>query len=109
MSNSEGNEYVEVREGGYYVAGTRIGLDVIVDTFRLGTSPESILQAYPSIGSLAKVYGVITFILENLEEIESYLKSQDALWDELRERHPLPADALERFKRAKKEAAPESA
>lgn len=23
------NEYVEVRNGGYYVAGTRIGLDVV--------------------------------------------------------------------------------
>lgn len=50
-----GNEYVDVREGGYYVAGTRIGLDVIVESFRLGTSHESIFQAYPSIGSLAKM------------------------------------------------------
>jgi len=24
------NEYAEVRHGGYYVAGTRIGLDVVV-------------------------------------------------------------------------------
>lgn len=104
-----GNEYVEVREGGYYVAGTRIGLDVIVESFRLGTSPESILQAYPSIGSLAKVYGVITFILENPGAVESYLKSQDGLWDDLKEKHPLPLEALARFKRAKKETAPESA
>jgi len=27
------NEYVEVRNGGYYVAGTRIGLDVVVYDF----------------------------------------------------------------------------
>ncbi len=24
------NQYVEVRNGGYYVAGTRIGLDVVI-------------------------------------------------------------------------------
>jgi len=30
------NQYVEVRNGGYYVAGTRIGLDVLVHDFRRG-------------------------------------------------------------------------
>jgi len=35
------------------------------------------LQRTPSIGSLAKLYGAITFILENPQEIDSYLKEQD--------------------------------
>ena len=59
------NEYVEVRNGGYYVAGTRIGLDVVVYDFRDGRTAEAIFDAYPSIGSLAKVYGTITYILEH--------------------------------------------
>ena len=49
------NEYVEVRNGGYYVAGTRIGSDVVVYNFRRGRSAEAIFDAYPSIGSLARV------------------------------------------------------
>jgi hypothetical protein len=51
------NDYVEVRNAGYYVAGTRIGLDVVAYDFRRGRSAETIFEAYPSIGSLAKVYG----------------------------------------------------
>jgi hypothetical protein len=43
------NEYVEVRNGGYYVAGTRIGLDVVVYDFRRGRS-AAIFEAYPSLG-----------------------------------------------------------
>ena len=64
-------EYVEVRNGGYYVAGTRIGLDVVVYDFRDGRTAEAIFEAYPSIGSLANVYGTITFIFKHPEEIEA--------------------------------------
>ena len=56
-----------------------------------------ILQAYPSIGSLAKVYGTIAFILEHPRAVESYLREQEALWDKFREEHPLPDDILDRF------------
>ena len=49
------NEYVEVHNGGYYVAGTRIGLDLVTYDFRRGRPAEAIFEAYPSIGSLAKV------------------------------------------------------
>src|SRR5437879_942950 len=51
------NDYLEVRYGGYYVVGSRIGLDVVVYDFRRGRSEEAIFEAYPSIGSLAKVSG----------------------------------------------------
>jgi hypothetical protein len=44
MSPLPTNEYVEVRNGGYYVAGTRIGLDVVVNDFRRGRSPASIFE-----------------------------------------------------------------
>ena len=93
--------YVEIREGGYYVAGTRIGLDVIVREFQSGKSPEAILQSYPSIGLLAKVYGVITFILEHPATIAAYLSEQERLWEELKEKYPLPPDMLERFLRSR--------
>jgi len=98
------NEYVEVRNGGYYVAGTRIGLDVVVYDFRRGRSAEAIFEAYPSIGSLAKVYGVITFILEHSVEVEAYLKDQDRILEEIKAQYHMPQDMIDRFERAKKEA-----
>ena len=101
MEEAPGSPYIEVRDGGYYVAGTRIGLDIIVHEFESGKSPEAILQSYSSIGSLAKVYGVITFILEHQERIAAYLRDQEQIWQELKEKHPLPPGMLQRFVRSR--------
>src|SRR6267378_116115 len=97
------NEYVEVRSGGYYVAGTRVGLDVVVYDFRRGRSAEAIFEAYPSIGSLAKAYGAITFILEHRAEVEAYLKDQDRIFEQIKAQHPMPADMIERFEGVRNE------
>jgi hypothetical protein len=97
------NEYVEVRNSGYYVAGIRIGLDFVVYEFRGGRSADAILEAYPSIGSLAKVYGAITFILEQPKEIDAYLEDQDRRYEEFKAQHPLTPDMNERFERGKGE------
>jgi uncharacterized protein (DUF433 family) len=103
------NEYVEIRNSGYYVVGTRIGLDVVVYDFRRGRSAEAIFHSYPSIGSLAKVYGAIAFILEHSDEVEAYLKDQNLLLKELKSQYPMPQNMVDRFERAKKEAPPKLA
>lgn len=97
------NQYVELRNGAYYLAGTRIGLDVVAHEFRNGRSAEAIFEAYPAIGTLAKLYGAITFILENPKEVETYLKDQDQRYEEIKQRHPLPSDLIERFEQGKKQ------
>jgi uncharacterized protein (DUF433 family) len=93
------NQYVEVRNGGYYVAGTRIGLDVLVYDFRRGRSAEAIFEAYPSIGSLAKVCGAITFILEHQAETEAYLRDQERILGETKAQYPMSQDMIERFRK----------
>ena len=98
-------EHVEIHNGGYYVAGTRIGLDVVTHDFRHGRSPEAIFEAYPSIGSLAKVYGAITFILEHPAEVDAYLKDQERVFEEIKDRHPMPPEMLERFERSQERKA----
>jgi uncharacterized protein (DUF433 family) len=103
------NEYVDVHNGGYYVAGTRIGLDVLTCDFRRGRSAEAIFEAYPSIGSLAKVYGAIAFILEHPAEIDAYLKDQERIFEEIKARYPMPDDMIERFERVKHERSVELA
>jgi uncharacterized protein (DUF433 family) len=94
------DEYIELHNGGYYVAGTRIGLDVVTYDFRRGRSAEAIFEAYPSIGSLAKVYGAITFILQHPAEINAYLKDQERIFEEIKTQYPMPAELVERFERA---------
>ena len=99
------NEYVELHNGGYYVAGTRIGLDVVTHDFRRGRSAEAIFEAYPSIGSLAKVYGTITFILEHPVAVDGYLRDQERIFEEIKTQHPMPAELVEGFERAQERKA----
>jgi uncharacterized protein (DUF433 family) len=109
MPNLPASEYLEIRDGKVCVSGTRIGLDVLIYDFRRGETPEGILQAHPSIGSLAKVYDAITFVLEHPQAIESYLQEQEALWNKFREEHPIPDELLERLRRTKEELSRRSA
>jgi len=40
-------QYVEQREGGHWISGTRVSLDSIVYAFLQGQTPESIAQSFP--------------------------------------------------------------
>ncbi len=102
MIETPGSQYVELRNGGYYISGSGVSLASVIEAFRQGTSPEIILQDFPQIGSLAKVYGAITFILEQPAIIESYLVEQDRLWDELERKHPLSPEMVARFEEGRK-------
>jgi hypothetical protein len=75
------NQHVEIRDGRYYIGGARIGLDVVAYGFRNGKSPKMSLGV-PSVGSIAKVYGTITFILEHPVEVDAYLKDQERILEE---------------------------
>jgi hypothetical protein len=39
-------EYVEEREGGYYLAGSRVSLASLIFAFREGASPETIRRIF---------------------------------------------------------------
>jgi uncharacterized protein (DUF433 family) len=96
-------EYVEQRDGNYYVAGTRISLDSIVHAFRRGESPETICQNFELL-SLEEVYGAIAFYLANHSDVDTYLSSQSRTWAEgRRNAQPLPASLRERLVRARDE------
>lgn len=84
-------QYVEQREQGYWIAGTRISLDSVIYAFLDGASPESIVQSFPLL-TLEQVYGAITFYLANRETIDAYLKEGkrefEKLQQSLRQRNP---------------------
>jgi uncharacterized protein (DUF433 family) len=69
------SEYIEERNGGYYVAGTRISLDSLVYSFDRGNSPETIQQSFPLL-KLAQIYGAIAFYLDHQPEIRRYMEEK---------------------------------
>lgn len=75
------NEYVEQRNRGYYVTGTRISLDSVMCAFNRGDSPERILERYPLLGKPARVYGAIAFYLDHQGEIDAYLEASSREFD----------------------------
>jgi uncharacterized protein (DUF433 family) len=96
-------EYIEQRDGNYYVASTRISLDSIVHAFCRGESPETIRQEFELL-RLEEVYGAITYYLANQAEIDAYLIRQNEKWVEGRRNSELlPADLRERLMRARDE------
>ncbi len=91
-------EYVEQRDGGYWIAGSRVSLDSIVYAFLRGASPESIAHSFPLI-TLEDVYGAIAFYLAHQPEIDAYLQQGEAEFETLRkqarEANPLLYKKLE--------------
>ena len=77
-------EYIEQRNGGYYIAGKRISLDSVVHAFRRGASPESILRSFPLL-TLEEIYGAITYYLSNQPEIDEYLASGEEEYEKQRQ------------------------
>jgi uncharacterized protein (DUF433 family) len=86
--------YIEERDGGYYLSGTGVALDIIVHAFQDGESPEGILRSFPMAGPLVRIYGAITFYLENKEKVEAYLEDQERLWGALSKERAKSADPL---------------
>ena len=66
------SEYIEQRNGGYYLSGTRVSLDSVVYSFNRGNSPDSIQAEYPLL-KRAQVYGAIAFYLDHKAQIDEYL------------------------------------
>ena len=95
-------DYVEQREGGFYISGSRVSLASVVHAFLRGESPEDIADAYPAIG-LEQVFGAVTFYLANREMIDQYLQDEKAefarLRDEARRNNPAFSARLEAARR----------
>ena len=56
------------------MAGTRISLDSIVYAFTRGGSCERILEEFPLLQRLSRVYGAIAFYVDHKVEIDKYLE-----------------------------------
>ena len=96
------HKYVEQRNGGYYVAGTRVPLESVVYAFRLGESPEMIRQNFQAL-TLEQVYGAVTHYLSNKSAIDAYLVETEKQWDNFARENPLPDALRAKLERARQE------
>ena len=78
-------QYVEKRDGGYWIKGKRISLDSVVYSFQSGQSPESINRSFRLL-TLEEIYGAITFYLANQNEINDYLIQENKEIEKMREK-----------------------
>jgi uncharacterized protein (DUF433 family) len=63
-----------VEQGGVVRVGTsRVSLDLIVEQYENGMTPDEIVRAYDTL-SLADVYAVIAYYLRHPHEVRAYLK-----------------------------------
>jgi uncharacterized protein (DUF433 family) len=95
-------DYIEKRESGYYVIGSRVSLDSIVYGFLDGNSAEGIVESYPTL-SLEQVHGSLAFYLANRAEIDAYLAQGERDAEKMREisraENPLLYRRLEQARR----------
>jgi uncharacterized protein (DUF433 family) len=75
------------------VAGTRVTLDTVVETFNEGLTAEEIVQQYPSL-TLADVYAVIGYYLHRRREVDVYVEERRRKAETIRERNRAGQDAL---------------
>ena len=96
--------YVEQRDGGYWVAGTRVSLDSVVLAFLQGLAPETITaECYPTL-TLEQVYGAITYYLAHRSEIDAYLRQDEAEFEAFhRATHKADAQFSEKLAQARRQ------
>ena len=66
----------EESDGSFRVGETRVLLEMVIDAFEDGATPETIVQSYSSL-RLSDVYAVISHYLNHREEIVEYIQLRE--------------------------------
>ena len=97
-----GPDFVERRDGSFYIVGSRVPLASIVREFRDGHSPEAIRSEFPTL-TLEQVYGAITFYLGHRSDVDQDLAAREHDEDTFSEAHPNPVDLKDKLARARRQ------
>lgn len=74
--NGEPNSLRIDESGIVRVGNTRITLDLVVEQYENGMSPEDMVRAYDTL-ELADVYGAIAYYLRHQDEVNAYIKQRE--------------------------------
>jgi uncharacterized protein (DUF433 family) len=69
--------------GAVRVGSSRISLDLVVEQYESGMTPEDMIRAYDTL-TLAEVYAVIAYYLRHHDEVRAYLKGREEEAETLR-------------------------
>jgi uncharacterized protein (DUF433 family) len=97
-------DFVERRDTGFYVVGSRVPIDRIVSEYRLGEDAEGIQSHYPTL-SLDQVNGAIAFYLEHAAEVEQVMQERKHAEDAYVAANPTPREIKEKFERMRSQPA----
>jgi uncharacterized protein (DUF433 family) len=78
-TKTEKTERIPIRmdaHGAVRVGGTQVTLDVVMDAYDQGATPEQIAQKFGEL-RLDDVYAVITYYLRHSEEVRAYLAERN--------------------------------
>jgi uncharacterized protein (DUF433 family) len=91
-------EFIERRESGLYIIGSRIPIDRVVWEYRNGEEPIAIQLHYPTL-TLDEVNGAIDFYLAHKEEVEAVMAENERAVEKFRRAHPNPPGLKETLER----------
>ena len=75
---------LRVDDGGVVrIGNTRISLDLVVEQYENGMTPEDMVRAYDTL-ALADVHAVIAYYLRHRDEVRGYLKRREEEAESLR-------------------------
>ena len=96
-----------VEENVVRIKGNRIDIEIVLEDYLQGASPEEILLRYPTL-NLEKIHATILYYLAKKEEVEAYLKrvrqlDEVAEQEQLRNPPPYVVELRERFAKVSQE------
>jgi uncharacterized protein (DUF433 family) len=97
-------EFIERRENGLYIAGSRVAIDRIVWEYQRGEDPETIQSHYPTL-TPQQVNGAIAFYLSHRDEVDQLIEEHRLSEDSYTAAHPAPADIRKKFERMRRQMA----
>ena len=96
-----------VQEDVIRIKGNRIDIEIVLEDYLAGASPEEILLRYPTL-NLEKIHATILYYLAKKEEVEAYLErarqlDEEAEKEQLRNPSPFIVELRERFAKVSQE------
>jgi uncharacterized protein (DUF433 family) len=85
------------------IKGHRIGIEHVLEHFKQGFSPETILRdVYPSL-NLEKIYATVLYYLANQEKVDDYIRRGDEIGEKYYQENLLQpeTDAMRRLRALK--------